>query len=187
VAQALQQTAAQDDNWRVRTQTKTQIWLNAYYPGNSNNPGTVPAAPTTKEPPLSNLSNGTITGQPLYVSPSQPVNVPSTPGQTIYSYSTPNAGTPPALPRPLPSRPATSPGYSTAVPLQPGNEPPMQPPLPQIPPAPQQQFAPAPLPQAPAPLPQAPAPLPQAPAPLPNPPPSTVNEPAVIPVTPPVQ
>lgn len=202
VAQALQQTAQSDDNWRVRTQTRTQIWVNGYHPANAANPAPAPAAPTTREPPLSsgqpyvpngmpgqpNYVPGTIPGQPNYVPgtvPGQPTRAANMPvGQPVYT-TNPPAGSA----RQMPSGPTVAPGYSTAVPQQP-TEPTavqMPRPLPQAPPAPLPPLVspPAPVPPSSAPVPPPaalmPAP-PSLPAAPPVPPPA---EPVVIPVRPP--
>lgn len=164
VGQALQQTAAHDENWRVRMQTRTQIFVNGYHGGSGNGQYVAPTVPTTNEPPL---AAGTVVGQP--------VDVPAVP-----SWNTPGN-----LGRPLPSRP---PVYNTSMPQSPLEVPkgvPPQPvPLPQTPspsyaPAPTQQVPvqrtmPMPLPQAPPG--QAPLPLPPAPTqPLPQIPPPQVQ------------
>jgi len=158
VSQALQQTAAHDENWRVRMQTKTQVFLNGYNGGTGNANAYAPAnAPTTNEPPL--MSSGTV-----ILSPTQPTFGPG----TTSNYGDVSS----SLGRRLPS----SPPYNSAVPQQPTEAPmPVQVPSPppqqiQIPPAPQQ------------PIPQQPIPLPLPPT---QQPPSIANDPVVIPVSPP--
>ena len=136
VGQALQQTAQNDDNWRVRMQTRTQLWMTGYHGGNGNavnNQQTNPNAPTTAEPPLANTTAINKPAPPVNTPPAnitaitkpapQPINVP-TPAQA----QPPTAD--PAFFRPLPSRPLGPTSYSTAVPQRPTEG------LPQIPPAP---------------------------------------------------
>jgi HEAT repeats len=124
VGQALQQAAAHDDNFRVRWQARSTLWVNGYHGGSKDNQYVAPTGPSLKEPPLGTgtvIVNPQLPPQPS-IQPSVPVIVPAlgTPLPTSAVPDTtprqmPNGNTV-SMPRPLPSAP---PGFTTAVPQQP--------------------------------------------------------------------